>query len=54
MDPIARRQHGLKERSLFMNILSAFKGVSMVMASMMVIKVVAEFLSPIALERLLR
>ncbi|KAJ9106750.1 hypothetical protein QFC19_003062 [Naganishia cerealis] len=53
VDPIARRQRGLKERSLVINLLSAFKNVSMVMAGMMVIKATAEFLSPIALERLL-
>jgi hypothetical protein len=53
IDPIARKQHGLKERSLWMNVLGAFKGVSLAMAATMVVKAITEFFAPIALERLL-
>lgn len=53
IDPISRKQNGLKERSLLTNVMSAFKGVSFAMAATMVLKAIAEFLSPIALERLL-
>jgi hypothetical protein len=53
IDPIIRKQHGLRERSLAMNVLSAFKGVSVLMAGTMVVKAITEFFAPIALERLL-
>lgn len=53
IDPIVRKQHGLRERSLAMNVLSAFKGVSVLMAGAMVVKAITEFFAPIALERLL-
>lgn len=53
IDPISRKDHGLKNRSLWINILGAFKGPAVAMAGTMILKAVAEFLSPIALERLL-
>lgn len=53
IDPVSRKKHGLKDRSLWVNILAAFKGPAVAMAGTMVFKAVAEFLSPIALERLL-
>ena len=53
IDPVSRKEHDLKDRSLWINILAAFKGPAVAMAGTMVLKAVAEFLSPIALERLL-
>lgn len=53
IDPISRKDHGLKDRSLWFNIMVAFKGPAVAMAGTMILKAVAEFLSPIALERLL-
>ncbi|KAK4689027.1 hypothetical protein P7C73_g1078, partial [Tremellales sp. Uapishka_1] len=53
LDPVERKKKGLKQRSLLTLILAYYWDMYAMMALMMVIKAVAEFASPIALNSLL-